>query len=268
VTRTGHGPGFALILLWAVIGLVSGIALGQEPDIPDPVGYVNDFTGSVEVSYEQGMTAIITELRGKTGVEISVVTVGSTAPMNAQMYALRLFEQWGIGQAREDNGVVILAAMDDRQWFIKPGYGLEGVITDAMASRIGRTKLVPAFQQGEYGRGLFETCASVAKLIADDAGITLASLDGVPESATRIPPERPVPSFAPLIFFILMILFFIISGGRRGGRLGWIWALLLLSRGGYWSSGGRGGFGGFGGSGGFGGFGGGTAGGAGAGSGW
>jgi uncharacterized protein len=268
VTGIGHNSRRAIVGFWILLAAFPLRVLGQEPDIPDPVGYVNDFIGIVDQSYEQRTTAVMSELQQETGVEMSVVAVGTTTPLDAQMYSLRLFERWGIGQEGKDNGIVILVAMDDRQWFIKPGYGLEGVVTDAMASRIGRAKLVPAFQRGEYGRGVFETAAAIAKLVADDAGITLQSLEGVPESATTVSDERRVPSFAPLIFFVLMILIFIISGGRRGGRFGWIWALLLLSRGGYWSGGGRGGFGGYGGSGGFGGFGGGTAGGAGAGGGW
>ena len=265
--RTCHRLGLAITAACIIVLTVGGSALPQEREIPAPVGYINDYAGIIGESYAQGMRLIIDELRSKTGAEIAVVTVGTTAPLDAQTYALAIFEEWGLGQRGLDNGVVILVAMD-RQWFIKPGYGLEGAVTDAMASRIGRGKLVPAFQQGEYGRGLFETCASIAKLVADDAGITLDALEGVPESATRVP-GGTISSARPLIFFVLMLLFFILaSGGRRGSKLGWLWALLLLSRGGYWSGGGRGGFGGFAGSGGFGGFGGGTAGGAGAGGGW
>ncbi len=73
--------------------------------------------------------------------------------------------QTGIGKRGKDNGVLILVAIEERQWRIEVGYGLEGDITDIEANLIAQNYLVPAFQQGNYGEGLYDTVDALGQQI-------------------------------------------------------------------------------------------------------
>ena len=73
--------------------------------------------------------------------------------------------QTGIGKSGKDNGVLILVALDERQWRIEVGYGLEGDITDIETSLIAQEYLVPAFKQGNYGEGLYDTVVALGDQI-------------------------------------------------------------------------------------------------------
>jgi len=137
---------------------------------------------------------------------------------------------------------------------------VEGIIPDGLAGEILDRYAIPYFRQGDYGRGFYETMASVSSVVAKAAGVTLT---GVPQ-----PERRPVATERRLGFFQLALLLavaFFLLGTRRGREI-LPWILLLMMSGGGGRRGGDG-FGSFGG-GGFGGFGGGSSGGGGAGRGF
>jgi uncharacterized protein len=211
------------------------------------------------------MGAIAAEVKTKTGAEISVVTVRTTHGIDIEEYATALFTAWGIGQKDADNGLLVLVALDDKELWIKPGYGLEGAIPDAIAHEIYRDVLRPGFRAGQYDQALVTTVKMLAERIVAESGQTLAFADSVPDAYVlgRDTQARyrhtPLSPFLLLLFLFFPVLFLILrlaSRGRRyDGRYGGFW-LGGLGRG-------SGGFGG-----GFGGFGGGSCGGAGAGGGW
>jgi uncharacterized protein len=156
--------------------------------------------------------------------------------------------------------VLIFLAAKERQVRIETGYGVEGIIPDGLAGEILDRDAIPYFKQGDYGRGFYETMASVSSVVAKAAGVTLT---GAPRSESRpAGTERKLGIFQ--LALLLAAVFFLL--GTRQGRaiLPWI-LLMMMSGGGDRRSGG--GFGSFGG-GGFGGFGGGSSGGGGAGRGF
>ena len=216
--------------------------------------YVNDFAG-VMGNDARAVETFLTELDQRTGAQVAIVTLPSLDGGQIDDFANRLFERWGIGSAGQDNGVLIIAAIEDRQFRIEVGYGLEPIIPDGRAGRIRDEVVIPLFQQGDYGGGLAGAAATIANIIAQDAGIELtgAIAQQQQQSGQRSP-------FGGLIRIILLLLFipFII-------RNPWLLFFLLSSgRGGF----GGGGFGRGGGGGGFGGFGGGMSGGGGASGSW
>lgn len=71
----------------------------------------------------------------------------------------------GIGKEGKDNGVLILIAINERQWRIEVGYGLEGDITDLESNRIAQDYLVPELSEGNYGEGLYYTVVAIANEI-------------------------------------------------------------------------------------------------------
>jgi uncharacterized protein len=223
---------------------------------PKPRGWVNDFAQVVSPEYESKLTSLITEVKTKTGAEIAIVTIPTTKPESIEGYAVELFERWGVGKKGEDNGVLVVAAIEDRKLRIEVGYGLEGVLPDGLCGQIIRDVLTPNFRQGNFGKGLFIAGTVIASRIAKESNVQITGTESVPGIA-QIQKRSPFRKLLRLIVFFL--LFSMIFGGRF-----FLLPLLLLGGGrGYWGGGSFGGGGGFGG-----GFGGGMSGGGGASGGW
>ncbi|MDF7798697.1 TPM domain-containing protein [Pontiellaceae bacterium B1224] len=218
---------------------------------------VYDYANVISSSEKQQLESMIDELEQKTGAEIAVVTLQSLDGGQIDDFTNRLFEKWGVGQKGKDNGLMFLAAMQDRKMRIEVGYGLEGAIPDSKAGRIRRDVITPYFKAGNPGKGITAGIAVLSQEIAKEYGVTLTG------SATqyRYNPSSQRKSereVHPLVLLILGIGFVIFA--IRHPHLA---MLLLLSSGGGRGSGGGGGFGGGGG-----GFGGGMSGGGGSSGGW
>lgn len=272
-----------------------------------PAGYVNDFAHVLSAETSASIEASLTGLAQSTGAEVAVVTVPSLGGETVETYAAELFKEWGIGNEKEDTGLLILVAPNDREARIEVGYGLEGALTDLQAGRIVQDLMIPAFKEGNYDAGV---------TAAVNASVALISDSPEAEQYRTAFADRPRSSSGGGDSNIVALLFFIVFGlnllaralGRTkswwlGGLLGTIagvviglvWGFLfigagamiglgilgllfdwLVSRKGPGGPGGRGGgfwwfggpgSGGFGG-GGFGGFGGGMSGGGGASGRW
>jgi uncharacterized protein len=214
----------------------------------------------------------IRALQRATGDVVVVVTVPTIAPYESiDEYAVRLFEQAGIGQRDQDNGLLLVAAIQDRKWRVEVGYGLEEFITDGFAGETIRRAILPAFRQGDYGGGVLAGTTRLIQRIAERRGVA------IPDMPVETAPARRESDGPPigLLIFAFIILMMIGRIGRRRRRRRWWDPFIGGPRiGGGWH-GGLGGFGGGlgggfggggrrGGGGGFGGFGGGMSGGGGA----
>jgi len=242
----------------------SSSLLAQEASFPSPRGYINDFANLIEDEDAQKLNALAAALEQKTTAQLAVVTLKTTEPYEIQDYSVRLFEQWKIGQAGKDNGILLLVAIDDKKVWITPGYGLEGAIPDAEASKVYRNIIVPYFKKGEFSKGIVAGSIALVDLAAKEYNVTLEALPDLTKTYVE-----PVERSGPASFFegLFTLLFFIFFFGFRMGLFGFLLFGRGRRRGGYWYGGGlTGASGGFGG--GFGGFGGGFTGGGGAGGGW
>ncbi len=243
-----------------------------------PTGYVSDLAGVISPEAKARLEALCAELEQKTGAQMAIVTVQSLEGESVENYAVGLFKQLGVGSKKDNRGVLLLVAPNERKYRIEVGYGLEPVINDARAGDAGRA-MVPYLRQGDYGKAAEVAAWQLAKYIADDAGATLS---GQPP-AVRNQNGRGNVGFPIFWVFLGLIIFFRViaslsrrgrggpgTGGSRGsGCLWFLLGMLANSGGGRRSGGGDWGGGGFGGGGGgFGGFGGGSSGGGGASGGW
>jgi uncharacterized protein len=208
------------------------------------------------------MERSISDFQKKTAIEIAVVTIPTFEPYSSlEEYASELFKTWKIGQVKENNGILLIAAKKEKRIRIEVGYGLEEFIPDGLAGEIIRSQIRPYFKEGRYGAGLNQGVQSVIQILAKKKGIPL---DEQGRKSKKSILDSPL-FFDGLVFilfflFILSRIFFSSFSGRN-------------RPGGFWGSGGGGfggGFGGFGGTGGggFGGFGGGGSGGGGASNNW
>ena len=255
---------FALAVLCVVT--CAWPAYAQTP-LPALTAPVNDFANVIDAASAAELDRIIRVLQTTTGDVVVVTTVETFAPYaTIEDYALKLFERAGIGARKTDSGALVLLAVKDRRVRIEVGYGLEEFITDGFAGETIRTEMLPAFREGDYGRGLVAGTTRVIQRIARGRGVTLENV-AAPAARAQREPERGLPIGA-----ILAALFILAMMNRFGGMGGGITPYGRRRRS-TWSGwhGGLGGFGGGfggGGGGGFGGFGGGRSGGGGASGGW
>ena len=262
-----------IILLLFVFGPCIAVAQNIPPK-PNPPRLVNDLAGVLSPDEEAALERKLVAYDDSTSNQIAIVTVKTLDGYPIEEYALGILRTWGVGNKNTNNGVVIVAAIEDRQIRIEVGYGLEGAIPDITANQIIRNDIAPNFRSNDYFEGLNKASESI---ILAATGEYKAPAGYGDRGKTK--GGKGIGSLIVIIIIIIFILSNINKRGgggggmmsRRGYRGGLAEAIILgsLLGGGGRSSGGGGFGGGFGGGGGgFGGFGGGGGGGGGASGSW
>ena len=237
------------IVIWLLL-IVPVVGLSQNiPAQPQPPRLVNDLAGVLSADQVSSLEQKLVAYDDSTSSQIAIVLVNTLNDYPIEEYALKLYRDWGIGNKRTNNGVLILAAIEDRKIRIEVGYGLEGAIPDITSNQIIQNDIGPSFRGGDYYDGLDKATNSLIKAAAGEYAAPQGYRD-------RGRGGRKLP----VGFIIAAIIIVLIMGQRnRGGGGGG-----FLSRrgfgpiifptgggsswgGGGWSGGGGGGFGGFGG---------------------
>ncbi|MGA2754036.1 MAG: TPM domain-containing protein [Terracidiphilus sp.] len=259
--------------LLAVLFTFLPIPSRAEPvaSLPQPTDYVSDFAHVLSPEAIARLDSICAQLdHSQANAQIAVVTVHDLNGDDAADYANQLEDHWKMGNKGLNRYAMVLLAVADHKYRIEVGYGLEGILPDGKTGDIGR-EMVPDLKASDYDGAVTLAVGEVAKVIADDAKITL-------NQDEPVAPSQPVDqgsSAGKLILLIIVLVFFggfsllrmlfgagLFFGGW--GRGGWRGGSGMggggFGGGGFSGGGGGGGFGGFGGGGG--GFGGGGAGGS------
>ena len=249
------------------------VAPAYAQELPELTTPVNDFANVVDPASEQRMETIVRSLQQATGDAVVVATVDTFAPYgDIREYANKLFDNGGrgIGDRGQDNGLLIVLAVRDRQVWVEVGYDLEQFITDGFSGETSRQFMAPEFRSGNYGAGLLAGVDRIVSRIAEQRNVTLQGVSRAPARARES--QTGSGGSLMLLLFVAFIVINAVAGQLRGQGRRQHWG----GRRGGWNSGvgpfgggfggGLGGGGGFGG--GFGGFGGGGSGGGGGGSSW
>ena len=250
------------------------VAFGQGFEIPEKPKFqtsVYDYINLLSKSEKAQLESKLIRYSDTTSTQIVVAIIASTEGENINYLAANWGEAWGIGQAKEDNGVLMLLAREDRRISIQSGKGVEYLLTDLMGKRIIEQIIIPEFRKGDYYAGLDKGADYIFK-----------TLQGEFKGKRKPRKEDFDPSFIVIIvvfIFVLLIIFGSKNGGGKGGRryrrtaTDSILDTIILTNmgrrsGGFGGWGGSSGGGSFGGGGFGGGFGGGSFGGGGASGGW
>ena len=193
----------ALLMCWAFMAFA-------DVAVPPLSGRVVDQTGTLSSDTIASLTQTLKDLQARKGSQIAVLIVPTTAPETIEQYSIRVAEAWKIGRKKIDDGALLVVAKNDRKLRIEVGYGLEGSLTDATASRIISEIITPKFRSGDFAGG-----------ISDGVGRMISVIDGEP-----LPAPEPTQSFnepADLedLFPILLFVAIIVGGLSRAllGRL-------------------------------------------------
>jgi uncharacterized protein len=222
--------------------------------VPELRAHVLDRADLLPAPTAGALEQTLVEFERKTGHQVVVHVTPSLEGLEIEDYSIRTAEAWKVGQANLDNGVILTVAPNERRVRIEVGYGLEGVLPDAIASRIVAEVILPEFRAGRMDRGVSAGTRAILEVISGEV---------LPRPARES--RREAPSWVVLLWIVFVVLMLLARGlfftppfggpgMRRGGRSGGFPPL----GGGFGRGGGfGGGGGGFGGGGG--GFGGGGA---------
>lgn len=176
-----------------------------------PTADVNDFAGVLDPAAKGALEQRCQELRHKTGAQLAVVILQSLQGGQVDDFTNKLFAEWRVGQTGKNNGIMLLVALDDHQARIEVGYGLEPVLPDALAGRILREQLFPAFKQQRYAEGLTAAVNRIVEIVER----------GEPASdADRRPNDPGMPLAAKIFFIGFMAIFIAIGSFLMGAGFG------------------------------------------------
>jgi uncharacterized protein len=147
-------------LLAALVALPMA-AQAQTAEVPYLTGRVVDNAEILKPDTRRRLTEQLQAHEKKTTNQIAVLTVPTLRGESVEEYAVRVFEQWKLGRKGKDNAVLMVVVPQDRRMRIEVGYGLEGTLTDATASRIIRNVMAPRFQAGDYDGGISQGVAAI-----------------------------------------------------------------------------------------------------------
>lgn len=205
---------------------------------------VNDYVGVLSSEESALLEKKLLAYNDSTSTQLAIVIIQSLEGYEVSDYATRLAEAWGVGQKEKDNGVMLLVALGDRKITIQTGYGMEGVLPDAICKRIIENEIKPAFKQSNFFVGLDNASTAIFKFAAGEY------------KADHYKKKKGLPFGLILVIFIVVVV--LLSRSKRnyqtiGGRgMGGFFPPFIGGGGssrGSWGdfSGGGGGFGGFGG---------------------
>jgi uncharacterized protein len=191
----------ALLMCWAVTAFA-------DVAVPPLSGRVVDQTGTLSSDTIASLTQTLKGLELRKGSQVAVLIVPTTAPETIEQYSIRVAEAWKIGRKKIDDGALLVVAKNDHKLRIEVGYGLEGSLTDATASRIISEVITPKFRSGDFTGG-----------ISDGVERMISVIDGEP-----LPAPEPTQSFSepahledllPILLFVAVIV-----GGLSRALLG------------------------------------------------
>ena len=247
---------YSLLFVFLSFFLLQSSALAENIKMPAPIGdiYVQDFAKILTEDEISEIRSLGRSIEDQTTAQISVLTVDTIGENTIEEYANAAFRQYGIGNEQENNGVLLVIAVTDRQIWIEVGYGLEGRLPDGKVGRILDQYAIPFLQNDEPNHAIVETYKVLANEVLAEYGLE----GGLSVPEKQVQPNAGneglgIPSWL-LIIIVVVVVF--LDFKFFGGTLTYL-LLSIISRG-------RGGGGGGGSRGG----GGGSSGGGGAGRGW
>lgn len=254
---------FIKIIFFLLVSTLS--AFSQDiPTKPNPPKLVNDYTNTLSADQKQALESKLVLFDDSTSNQITIVIVNTTGDYDISDYTFKLGNTWGVGN-KENNGVILLVAKNDRKLFIAPGYGLEGALPDITCKSIIDNEIKPNFRENDFYRGLDKGIDAIIK-----------ATQGEYKAPANYKSKKSKDKGGSILGLIIVLFIILMIAGKGGGGGG------MMSRRGYSSlaesafwgslasgrSSGGGGFGGGSSGGGFGGFGGGSFGGGGSGGSW
>jgi len=218
-------------LLPLILMLLAGAASAQDlQPVPALEARVTDRTGTLTAGQQAELEQKLAAFEQRKGSQVALLIVPTTQPEAIEQYSIRVVDAWKLGRKGVDDGVLLLVALQDRALKIEVGYGLEGVLPDAIASRIINDTIKPLFRQGDIYGGVTAGLQQIMQVV-----------DGEPlpppDRSWKRPADRLSGLVPVLIFGALIIGTFLrallgrtlgaLATGGATGALVWVFSQVL-----------------------------------------
>ncbi|XCF07298.1 TPM domain-containing protein [Tamlana crocina] len=205
-----HSKNYFKFILSLLVGLVFCSFSYAQFDIPEKPKFqtsVYDYTNLLSSFEKSSLERKLVKYSDTTSTQIVVAIIHSTEGENINFLGAQWGQEWGIGQAKEDNGILILLARNDRRIAINTGYGIEHLLTDALSKRIIERDIIPYFKKGDYYGGLNRGADAIFEVLNGEYKGTRPT-----NNRNGIPPGMVI-----IFIFIFIVILISISKNRRGG---------------------------------------------------
>ncbi len=169
VAVAGQTMGACARMLSAVVFLALAFAPAVAAELLPLTGRVVDRADLIDAATEAALTAQLAAFEAKSSDQIVVATLDDLGGEPIEDFANRQFRTWGLGQAGENNGILLLVAKNDRKMRIEVGYGLEGTLTDLHSKLIIENTMVPAFRAGDFSGGISRAVDDIVLVLEGNA---------------------------------------------------------------------------------------------------
>jgi uncharacterized protein len=198
-------------LLFFIAVLFAQIVIGQFtiPEKPKLQTSLYDYANLLSVQQKTALENKLINYSDSTSTQIVIATIETINGEDIGILTPKWAQEWGIGQAKEDNGVFILLANKERKIWIAPGYGVEHLITAGIGGEITRNIIIPEFKKGDFYTGLDKGTDAIFEVL----------IGSYQNNKKQNSESEGIPSFV-IIFIIFIILLIIFSKKNRGGGSG------------------------------------------------
>lgn len=202
---------FAIVFVLILLIHTSSFAIVS----PTNEFYVNDYANLLNTETKEYIINTNKNLNSQTGVQIVVVTVPSLEGESLEEYATELFRNFGIGDKTKNNGVLLLLALEERQFRVEVGYGLEGALPDGKTGRIQDEYIIPYLKQDNWNEGIRNGYSAILQVVAEEYGVEVGAEEAISNEEPNVVIEMiPVVMSICMIFIIIAL----INRGGPGGR--------------------------------------------------
>ena len=209
------------IVLFFVLASASQIVFGQLAVPPLDNKRVHDQAGVLSSQTTQNLEYQLKLHQDSTGNQLAILIIQSLNGESLEEFSLRVaHNEWKLGSKNNDNGVLLLVAIDDRKMRIEVGQGLEGVLTDALCSQIIRNEMAPEFRRGDYDAGVLLAINAIVQAIAGE----YTAEQNVGENSEMSVAER---FFTGLFIFGILGMFTYAGLRTKGGGSWFLYAFLI-----------------------------------------
>jgi uncharacterized protein len=225
---------FSFLVVIVTLFLLIERASAEDIQIPAPIGdiYVQDFANVLTEQEKTELRNMGRALESQTTAQVAILTINSIGDRSIQEFANEAFRKYGIGSEAQDNGILLVISLGERQVWIEVGYGLEGRIPDGKAGRILDEVTVPLLQNQQPNKAIIETYKVLANEVLTEYG--QEGLQGTVNNSQSAAADEGlgIPSWLLILIVVVVVfldlkffggtlthllLFFLARGGGRGG---------------------------------------------------
>jgi uncharacterized protein len=209
------------ILVALFILFIGFDGFSQRPIPPLEGKRVHDESNVLSSNTIEQLEVQLKHYEDSTSNQIAILIINSLEGDVLEEYSIRVaHNEWKLGQSKNDNGVLLLIAVDDRKMRIEVGYGLEGVLTDALTSRIIRNEMAPNFRRGDYDAGVLLAINAIVRAIGGEyVAEEVSQQENTMSTSDKI--------LVSLVVFGLLGIFSF-SGLTSEGAVGWVFYFFLI----------------------------------------